>query len=55
MNAYFSLPCVKGGGTACCDGGIVNAESHRKQSLSRFATAPFTQGSLFKASSLLQR
>ena len=23
MNAYFCLPCVKGGGTACRDGGIV--------------------------------
>jgi len=43
----FSLPCVKGGGTACRDGGIVLlcfATSTIPQSAS--LTAPLTQGSL---------
>ena len=30
-----SLPCVKGGGTACRDGGIVKTIIHTKQSLSQ--------------------
>ena len=30
---YFSLPCVKGGGTACRDGGIANTSL--KQPLSQ--------------------
>ena len=46
-----SLPCVKGGGTACRDDGIVKAKFYEKQSLSRptgtpTASAPFAQGSL---------
>ena len=44
---YYSLPCVKGGGTACRDGGIVKIKIYVKtipQSAS--LTAPFAQGSL---------
>ena len=44
---YYSLPCVKGGGTACRDGGIVKIKIYAKtipQSAS--LTAPFAQGSL---------
>ena len=43
-----SLPCVRGGGAACRDGGVVKGWSYTKtipQSAS--LTAPFTQGSLF--------
>ena len=32
---FDSLPCVKGGGTACRDGGIVKTIIHTKQSLSQ--------------------
>ena len=47
-----SLPCVKGGGTACRDGGIVKKRKlqHDNPSVNcrkRHLTAPFTQGSLF--------
>ena len=43
-----SLPCVKGGGTACRDGGIVkNDNSHKTIPQSASLTAPFTQGSLW--------
>ena len=48
-----SLPCVKGGGTACRDGGIVKPAFQAKtipQSAS--LTAPFTQGSLPRKSIL---
>ena len=38
-------PLCKGRWQPQADGGVVNA--HDKQSLSRFATAPFTQGSLW--------
>ena len=31
----FSLPCVKGGGTACRDGGIVFSDFSRVQPLSQ--------------------
>ena len=43
-----SLPCVKGGGTACCDGGIVTV-SYKVKTIPQppSASAPFTQGSLF--------
>ena len=42
------LPCVKGGGTACRDGGIVKAKSSRRTiPQPPSASAPFTQGSLF--------
>ena len=42
-----SLPCVKGGGTACRDGGIVKTKFHRKTiPQPPTASAPFTQGSL---------
>ena len=48
LNAHPCLPCVKGGGAACRDGGIVKKFlSLTPQSLTRFAGAPFTQGSLF--------
>ena len=43
-----SLPCVKGGGTACRDGGIVKSDNlHKTIPQSASLTAPFTQGSLF--------
>ena len=43
-----SLPCVKGGGTACRDGGIVKSNSYTKTiPQPPSASAPFTQGSLF--------
>ena len=42
-----SLPCVKGGGTACRDGGIVKSDNlHKTIPQSASLTAPFTQGSL---------
>ena len=43
-----SLPCVKGGGTACRDGGIVKV-SFKSKTIPQppSASAPFTQGSLF--------
>ena len=43
-----SLPCVKGGGTACRDGGIVTV-SYKVKTIPQppTASAPFTQGSLF--------
>ena len=43
-----SLPCVKGGGTACRDGGIVTV-SYKVKTIPQppSASAPFTQGSLF--------
>ena len=43
-----SLPCVKGGGTACRDGGIVKSDNlHKTIPQSASLTAPFTQGSLW--------
>ena len=43
-----SLPCVKGGGTACRDGGIVEAEFYKKQSLSRLRRQlPLHKGAFF--------
>ena len=43
-----SLPCVKGGGTACRDGGIVRVRFMVKTiPQPPSASAPFTQGSLF--------
>ena len=30
ISGYISLPCVKGGGTACRDGGIVKTKDYRK-------------------------
>ena len=43
-----SLPCVKGGGTACRDGGLVNVRFERKTiPQPPSASAPFAQGSLF--------
>ena len=43
------LPCVKGGGTACRDGGIVQSDNlHKTSPQSASLTAPFTQGSLSK-------
>ena len=42
-----SLPCVKGGGTACRDGGIVKSHNvHKTSPQSASLTAPFTQVSL---------
>ena len=42
-----SLPCVKGGGTACRDGGTVKSDNlHKTIPQSALLTAPFTQGSL---------
>ena len=44
----MSLPCVKGGGTACSDGGIVKDRfQYRTIPQPPTASAPFTQGSLF--------
>ena len=44
-----SLPCVRGGGTACRDGGIVKSNSYTKTiPQPPSASAPFTQGSHFK-------
>ena len=46
--AVISLPCVKGGGTACRDGGIVKTKYHRKTiPQPPSASAPFAQGSLW--------
>ena len=43
----LSLPCVKGGGTACRDGGIVLSFFYMSTiPQSPWVTAPFTQGSL---------
>ena len=45
--AVMSLPCVKGGGTACRDGGIVLSFFYMSTiPQSPSVTAPFTQGSL---------
>ena len=39
----FSLPCVKGGGTACRDGGIVFLISHKYNPSVSFAdSSPYT-------------
>ena len=43
--SIFSLPCAKGGGTACRDGGIVRKHSQTTPQ-SALLTAPLTQGSL---------
>ena len=43
--AIFSLPCAKGGGTACRDGGIVRKHSQTTPQ-SASLTAPLTLGSL---------
>ena len=43
-----SLPCVRGGGTACRDGGVVKSWIYIKTiPQPPSASAPFTQGSLF--------
>ena len=43
-----SLPCVKGGGTAFRDGGIVKAEFYKKQPLSRLRRQlPLHKGAFF--------
>ncbi|MBR5323119.1 MAG: hypothetical protein IKU48_06205, partial [Clostridia bacterium] len=39
---YFSLPCVKGGGTACRDGGIVKTYSNNP-SVSFADSSPYTE------------
>ena len=46
--AVISLPCVKGGGAACRDGGIVKSKIIPKTiPQPPSASAPFTQGSLW--------
>ena len=45
--SFPSLPCAKGGAEERGGGIVKHINSIKKQSLSRFATAPFTQGSLF--------
>ena len=54
MMAYQSLPCVKGGGLRSKTEGLLKAKNYSKTiPQSPAVTAPFTQGSLKYAVSLL--
>ena len=54
MMAYQSLPCVKGGGLRSKTKGLLKAKNYSKTiPQSPAVTAPFTQGSLKYAVSLL--